>query len=251
MRGMTLAGISVLLCLAALTTSCQRSPQGNSDAQTEDVDAARVKRAADDASSRLRSGWNGLATVYVRSHDEKLEAITGVYVDDATAQLEAGKQALLSGLEGSGFDALRAHVERFYPRPHFVLVGFEPQPVYEHAELRPVAGKESVYRSFAAAEAYITKIEAVASGPVLDLTVKSTQERSTCKLFAGGRQKREVSTDDTTKNLARGYYTYTVTKGGYKQIEGDLDLVNDDGTLLDCVMYESTDTRGPDKCQFK
>jgi hypothetical protein len=114
-----------------------------------------------------------------------------------------------------------------------------------------VASEESVAASFAEAERYIARISAVAAESVLDLEVKTTEPRATCQLFAGRTKKREIITTDTTENLPRGLYTYTVTKDGFKTIEGEIDLVDDDGTVLDCVMFKVTDAGGPDKCQLK
>lgn len=260
MRGMPLARILVLLCLAVPPTAYLCSYQSNTAAQTpqravggqnDDADTARLKKALSDAALRLKSGKEGLRTVYVRNPKSQQGIISGIYVTEAAVQVEAGKEALLLGLDSQNLEALKAHVEKFYPRTRLDVVAIDSRKIHGNIELVAVASEESVAASFAAAERYIAKISAVAAEPVLDLEVKTTEPRATCQLFAGRTKKREVITTDVTKNLARGYYTYTITKEGFKTIQGDLDLVEDDGTVLDCVMYEATDARGPDKCQLK
>jgi hypothetical protein len=258
---MSLTGSLVLLSLAISPTAylcsqeskraAAQTPQTARGVQHDDADTARLKKAICDASSRLKLEKEGLKTIYVHNQNSQQSLISGVYFKDATARVESGKETLMAGLDSPNLEALKAHVKKFYPRPRLDVIAFDSRHDHGSVELIAVVSEESVGEAFAAAEKYIATINAVAVNSVLDLEVRSTETLATCKLFVSARQRREVTTNDTTKNLPRGYYTYTVTKNGYKTATGELDLVDDDGTLLDCTMFKEADSNGPSKCQLK
>lgn len=260
MRGNSLGGSLVLLCLVLSPAAyfhrsgraqARKEPQAAAGARSEDADAAQLRSALGAASLRLESGKSGLRTVFVRRLGSQQSVVGGVNDSEVTRVLAEGKETLLQGLDRPNLDGIKAHVERFYPRPELDVVAFDTVRQGSSVELITVVSEESVVRAFAATETYLNKIAAAAVRPTVDLEVTSTERLATCKLFAGLRLKREVTTDDVTRNLARGLYKYTVTKEGYRPAEGDLNLVDDDVTVLECTMHRVTDDNGPSKCRHR
>ncbi|HEU4796560.1 MAG TPA: hypothetical protein VFT02_13075, partial [Pyrinomonadaceae bacterium] len=70
-------------------------------------------------------------------------------------------------------------------------------------------------------------------------------------MWASGGPHRTTSTNNIIDNVYRGFYRYKVSKGGFKQIEESLNLVDSDGRQLDCFLNPLNDQDGPRPCKLR
>jgi hypothetical protein len=88
----------------------------------------------------------------------------------------------------------------------------------------------------------------LASKLTLDLSVKSGQSPAKFEIWAEGGSIRSTGIDGVITTIYRGLYFYRVTKMGFKEINGTLNLIDEKGTVLKCVLYEVRTIDGPYPC---
>jgi hypothetical protein len=84
----------------------------------------------------------------------------------------------------------------------------------------------------------LEKLKKVPERITLNLQVVSVPDGANFSIYpqsypAGGR---ETPTDNTIENLYRGLYRYLIKRDGYLPVEGKLDLVDQEGSLLTCSL---------------
>lgn len=85
----------------------------------------------------------------------------------------------------------------------------------------------------------------------VDLRVTSVPEGASVSLATlRTSPARTTATNASLTNVYRGYYRYTVSKNGFKTISGDLNLVDERGTLLRCAMTPAADAGAPVFCSL-
>jgi|GEM_PF-4086227 len=90
--------------------------------------------------------------------------------------------------------------------------------------------------------AAISKVQKTAAIVAVDLDVSSKPIGAEVRLITRSGHFRSVITDGPMPNVYRGLYTYHIEHEGAKPGDGDIDLVDDDGTLLHCVLSAAAES---------
>jgi len=123
-------------------------------------------------------------------------------------------------------------------------------------EISPDSGIEyasidSTKKLYSRATAFIAKIRLVVDRGPVNITVVSIPNEARIELSTQRGDTTAKTTISEFPNLYRGLYNYKVTREGYKTIVGDLNLVDEDGTLLECKLYEVGEKEDPNPCTLK
>jgi hypothetical protein len=240
LRPTVLAFFTVVSTSPPLIPICKTAPAQS----TDEFPTSRLKQAVKEAKTDLEKKRSDLKTQYEKEPGSQQSILSGYLFQDVISGIDKGKTVLIDSLGGSELAGYRAHVRQFYPKPKLEFVGYSLQ--------KPLVTVESANESFARAEKYIGKIEASAASPVIDLMINSTPTTSYFEMWVDGELSgRNLTTNNPMKNIARGYYSYRVTKADHKIIEFKLDLINGDGTELNCTMNKSDDREGPYPCSLR
>lgn len=174
--------------------------------------------------------------------------IEGFDADRVIAIIKDAKEALNAGIEKKEFRGLRAYVDKFYVIPTYDSL----ERVGRTRDRRTLITQRSKVAAFENPRRVIKTIRNIASADrlAIDLRINSQPEESAnYDMWPSGGQHRTTVTNNTLDNVYRGYYTYRVTKTGYKTIEEPLNLVDSDGRSLDCTMNKNSDADGPHPCK--
>jgi hypothetical protein len=202
--------------------------------------------------------------------------LEGYNVTQVKQVIEQGKSVLLEHLEEPAFSGFKAYANRFYPlannlvtfpikpdqklgrsdlkvkelrtemtttRSHFVYQ--ETQEDKEHVLATP----GSVDAAIAAVVSFFGKLRG--NIKAIDLSVISEPDEAGVELKTELGKLRTTSTNSKFTNVFRGLYTYTVRKNGYKGIQKELNLIDEEGTILKCKLYLSRERDGPYPCSLK
>jgi hypothetical protein len=166
--------------------------------------------------------------------------------------IESNKAQLITDLEGEELAGLRAYVRVKYP-PATELVVFR-SPTFGSELVEPYSKEDVVSKALG----FISDTRAKLTNSqrrgkeTINLDCKSEPTEAKFELVAEGGTVREGTSDSTLSNVYRGLYTYKVTKAGYKTIQEHLiDLVNEDGTSLECRLHRDDTTDGPYPCSLR
>jgi hypothetical protein len=217
---------------------------------------------------------------------KQLTKITGTLPDGGTLEgynvtqvkqvIEQGKSWLLEYLDEPVFSGFKAYANRFYPLANN-LVTFRIKPDQRVArsdlkirELRiamnstksqfpfqeaqddkehVLATPGSVDAAIAAVTNFFGKLRA--NVKAIDLSVVSEPDEAGVELKTELGKLRTTSTNSKFTNVFRGIYSYCVKKIGYKGIQQELNLIDEEGTILKCKLYLSKERDGPYPCSLK
>jgi len=191
--------------------------------------------------------------------------LEGYNVTQVKQAIEQGKVWLLEYLDEPAFSGFKAYVDRFYPlannlvtfsiRPEQRVARFdlrrlrfafqEPQDDKEHVLATP----GSVDAAIAAVSNFFGKLRA--NVKAIDLSVVSEPDEAGVELKTELGKLRTTSTNSKFTNVFRGIYSYSVRKNGYKGIQQELNLIDEEGTILKCKLYLSRERDGPYPCSLK
>jgi hypothetical protein len=174
--------------------------------------------------------------------------IVGFDADTVIRIINEGKETLNAGLEKKEFAGLRAYVTEFYKVPTYESLELAGRTVDAQTLITPQAKDDA----FANPRRVVEKIESVAneSRLAINLRVNSQpEELAKYEMWPDQGQTRTTVTNNTLDGVYRGYYSYRVTKPGYKKIEDKLNLVDSDGRTLDCTLNKTDDSDGPSPCK--
>jgi hypothetical protein len=225
------------------------SPSNFTDIRTpsqssNDFPTSKLKQAIKEAKTDLETTRSNLKTQYERKPGSQQSIISGYDAKEVIRGIAKGKTALIESLSGPEFAGYRAHVRKFYPNPKLKSVGYSPE--------KPLVSIQSARESYARAEKYIEKIETSAARPVIDLMINSSPTTAYFEMWVNAESsRRNLTTNNPMKNISRGYYSYRVTKAGYKPIEFELDLIDGDGTEFNCTINKLDDPEGPNPCSLR
>lgn len=170
---------------------------------------------------------------------------TAFVAEEVIKAINSARNQLLSRLSGQEFIALRAYIRKFYlntdsidtfSSPHY------PKPLVT----QPI--KENAFEN---ASRFIEKMELVSKNTTVDLEVKSDPTEAAVIIWASRGTRRTMTTNSIFHNLCRGYYSYKVTKTGFKQIEETLNLIDEEGSLFECKLHKRDNPEGPYPCSIK
>jgi hypothetical protein len=215
-------------------------------------DVTAVARAAQTLSetvnemNKVLAAGERLPKIEVLMPGQSIEAFDA---DEVIRILGNGKRSLNAALgKKKEFAGLVAYVNEFYKIP-----------THESLQVRvrtengqPLTSPDSKDAAFENARRVVKNIQKVAneSRLVINLTINSDpEERATYEMWPTQGQLTRTVTNNTLDGVYRGYYSYRVTKSGYKTIEGELNLVDRDGRTLDCTMNKTSDSDGPHPCK--
>jgi hypothetical protein len=234
------------------------------------ADEAVFRQAAASSQEALREGLDSLKPVTVEvseseSKGEKrgwanseiavmAEPTQGAFVgrEDITfevydaqevrASFAAAQSELLERFGTEEMAGMRSYVVSFFPTPSLQTVTFEGQTFVTRG---------STVQAQAQVEAFLGKL-AVLQNLAVDLHVGSLPSEASFRIEpAGGGRGRSTMTDSALENLYRGYYRYTVEKAGFKTIQENLDLVDQNGGKLRCKLFPADGAEGPLPCALK
>jgi len=211
---------------------------------TNDFPTTKLKQALTAAKANLEKTQSGIKTRYEKDPTSRQSIVSGYLFDDVMKAIDKGRTDLINSLSGEELAGYRAHVKKFYPKAKLEFVGFSIE--------RPLVSVESSNESFRRVERYIEKIDASTASPVIDLMIKSTPATGHFEMWVDGESSgRSLTTNNPMKNISRGYYSYRLTKADYKEVNGTLNLIDDDGTELNCIMNKTDDREGPYPCSLR
>jgi hypothetical protein len=211
---------------------------------------------------------------------KQLTKITGTLPDGGTLDgynvtqvkqvIEQGKLWLLEYLDELAFSGFRAYANRFYPLANnLVTFAIKPDQRVGRADLKimnatksqfafqePQDDKEHVLATPGSVDAAIAAVSNFfgklrANVKAVDLSVVSEPDEAGVELKTGLGKIRTTSTNSKFTNVFRGLYTYTVKKNGYKDIQKELNLIDEEGTILKCKLYLFKERDGPYPCSLK
>jgi hypothetical protein len=85
----------------------------------------------------------------------------------------------------------------------------------------------------------------------VDLHVTSDPHTARFEIVAGESEPRHTTTDSDITNLYRGYYHYKIEKANYKTVKGPLNLIDEEGNSIHCILHEVNNAEGPYPCIIK
>lgn len=203
----------------------------------------RVSSAAEQALARLESDRGKLPARLARTP-------TGTTVEGFdTAQVyrlfESTEQILTFWLaEDEKLAPMVYHVEERFPaRPALEIVGT--------CEGRVCASAASVDQAVDTARGFIARLAPPGRALFVDLDIITDPDGAEAELTASVRLRRVTYTNSTISNLSRGLYDYVIKRQGRAEAKGQLDLVAEAGTRLECKLRAPSDPAGPSFCILK
>lgn len=232
-----------LLVLTLFT--CVSSEYG----QTQDAELLRIKTALASAESSVKGNFNAIEAIEIKRQGSAQSFISGYDPDEVIGGITEGKRKLIEGLSGDKLAGLRSYVQLFYPVPTKSSL----KMVSSTGLGNTLVVESSKNEVFISSLQFIEKVRNVTSSDrlVINLTVKSDPSTADYDMWPDGGQHRTTSTNSTLDNVYRGYYTYRITKSGYKTIEQPLNLIDSDGRTLDCSLNKDSDSDGPHPCKLQ
>lgn len=162
------------------------------------------------------------------------------------ASVRSSKSELLRQLQEPQYDGMRAYIDKFYLTTESIMTFTAP------SHPRPLILRNTKEDVFHNMYAFLDKIEKVSKlRYCIDLRVVSFPSAASVELSAGGAKKGEATTEKVFSNVYRGYYDYVIQKPGYKTVSGAINLVDEEGTLLECTLHRNNDKDGPLRCSLK
>jgi hypothetical protein len=191
--------------------------------------------------------------------------LEGYNVTQVKQVIEQGKLSLLDYLDEPAFSGFKAYVDRFYPLANnLVTFSIKPEQRAGRLDLRGLrfafqetqddkehvlATPGSVDAAIAAVSNFFGKLRA--NVKAIDLSVVSEPDEAGVELKTELGKLRTTSTNSKFTNVFRGIYSYSVKKNGYKGIQQELNLIDEEGTILKCKLYLSRERDGPYPCSLK
>lgn len=174
--------------------------------------------------------------------DNQQKEIRGYGKNEVSSLAERTKAGLLNRLSGGDLAGMRSYVSQFFPKASSI-----PSVPLSGGRLLDVEG---VNKYFGDVAYFLYKLESLKIS--LNLAVESKPTRALFRIAAtGGGQPRETHTNSAVANLYRGYYVYEIIKDGFKPIKAPLNLVDEEGTTLDCILSPINQPDGPYPCKMK
>lgn len=214
-------------------------------------DLIRLKQVTAEAEVDLKTSFATVEPKRIKSSDGNKRVIEAYDPRDIIDLTTVQKNKLVAALSGERFAALRAYTEEFYPIPEDPLqVAYNTPP---HDRLTDSRGKV-YFRSLSPYQSesvlFIRQIASLSEPGqfAVDVTIDSEPDMADYEMSADGGAPLTTTTKNVLRNVYRGYYTYKLSKPGYKTIEGKLNLV-DSGSELKCTLNKTTDPDGPHACK--
>lgn len=214
------------------------SARAEESAEVKEIDAKvnDLKSILEGAKSELAKSKQSLVEAEVNNY-QNLKQV-GYFSDEVTRKIEFARDQMMKFLEGDEFAALRNHISTFYPEAQLSFLGVKSG--------RAVVTPKSVNDSYARSTEYITGLEVMVAARTMDLNILvNGGERAFAifKIWAGNpeKPKPDVTISGDILNLPRGLYHYRITKTGFKDIYGELDLIRDSRNTLNCLLKEQAD----------
>jgi len=236
--------IILLGIFIGVNSSIANIERKSSAQSTNEFPTAKLRQALKTAKANLEKTQSGIKTRYEKDPTSRQSIVSGYLFNDVIKAIDKGKTDLIDSLAGEELAGYRAHVKKFYPKPKLEFVGFSIE--------RPLVSVESSNETFRRIERYIEKIDASAASPVIDLMINSTPTTGYFEMWVEGESStRSLTTNNPMKNISRGYYSYRLTKADHKEVKGTLNLIDEDGTELNCIMNKTDDREGPYPCSLR
>jgi hypothetical protein len=231
-------------CLSkALLDNSEDGEDGKSDRKTE------LQEIFDKAKSDLEDSQKSLELMTLS--DPKIGTVQkGFYQDEVIEKINTIHDDVLKALKDEEFDGLRNQVANFFPSPELQAMGIKNNYV--------AVTEKSVESSFKKTSEFLEKLEKASTIPQIVLSViinDGEKDFASFQMWVTDPSdlKSNIPITGSTDKLYPGsYYHYKITKEGFKDIEGDLNLLNDiDKKILVCTMRPITDTRKALPCERK
>lgn len=220
------------------------SPTAELLSQAQQSGRLVVLSATSDVKTLLASEQDRLQVVTISASN----AVMAKYVpaDDVVGALTAGKTQLVARLSTEELAGLRAYTSIYYPaNPRMRLI------LATGVHQDSLAPTLDAVNAFADANIFIGKIESAALAPI-DLDVATEPPQATFALrpeFGGGL--RTTVSDGALPNVYRGLYVYTVSRPGYKSVEGKMNLVDESATRVHCRLVPTSSPAAPQPCAVR
>jgi hypothetical protein len=216
--------------------------QGAADrAREPEAAVAVVRHAAESAETQLREARSRVQPMEIQIPDG---SISGYDPGPVRITAEAARKQLLDQLTSEELAPLRAYVEAGFPDP-------EKELKILHLRGTNLATEKSTQDVFEKILQILTRLKQLES-LMIELRLAVTPGEALIELWPAAlpEQKTPAKAGDLVP-LYRGLYQYRVVKNGYKVIESTLDLVDRDGSTLECRLYLLNDPDGPYPCSFR
>ena len=212
-----------------------------------------LEEATAESESYARNRYYSVEPITVTSREGKV--VTGYDAENVIAAIRSTQADLAEGIRAPELTPLRDYVGVFYPVPQIeTLERVKLEKPTEDDLNRVLITEGAKNGAFENVFEFISRIRALVAQRRLsiDLTVSSApQDGASFDMWASGGPHRTTSTNNIIDNVYRGFYRYKVTKGGFKQIEESLNLVDSDGRQLDCFLNQLNDQDGPRPCKLR
>jgi hypothetical protein len=232
---------SALALVAAMIPSWVPAQDLPAPAQEPKAVAAGVRQSAAAVEARWREAQSLLQPKEVRF---PTGSMSGYDPGQVQATAESAKKELLDQLGSEDLAALRAYVEAEFP---------DTEKDLRVLNLRgeTLATRESTAQVSEKISGLLTRLKKL-DPLVIRLKLAVTPGEALVELWPAALPSRKTpfKAGDVV-SLYRGLYEYRVVKNGYKAVESRVDFVEQNGSALECKLYELQDPDGPYPCSFK
>lgn len=229
--------ILLILLIVASPISRASIVPGQVDQTGSNATRTRILTSLQRAKIAVTSNRDHLSKT--KSSDGRIE---GFKIEDVISGVNAGRDQLLRELTGPELSGLRLYVEKRYPSASPATLESR------ESDVGPLVSAQSEERAFKGALNFISTLRAKFGGfgaqdsdLSVNLTVTSEPDEAHIVLKADSEQ-RETRTNNPMPNVFRGLYEYTITKGGFKTGRGQINLIDDDGLLIQCKLVGPNDS---------
>jgi len=160
---------------------------------------------------------------------------SGYRTQDLSFLSEATRQSLLKASSSVGLSGMSAYIKAFFPR----------NSLGENGIVSQERGRDfmEVIRSF------VAKIERTAEHLTAEFSFRSSPTPAILSLTTGGGTPLpRMASPTLVSNVYRGFYSYEVQQFGYKRIQEQLNLIDQDIQELNCYLVLESDPRTAYPC---
>ncbi len=172
--------------------------------------------------------------------------VSGYRLADISTFSITFKKRLISAADAPELAGIRDYINRAYPST--------PEATFVGKKYGRMISIELAQKFFSEIANLMSSLMTVAPRIIVTLEVHTTPAGARVQLFTfDGTLIRETTSNSRFTNLFRGLYNYRVEKDNFKTIVNGapLNLVDEDGTILDCALVGHQNRQAPLPCSLR
>lgn len=226
--------IILLLCIC-ISTSAQNTTNEDNTPQADEL-----TKAFQEALSEAAEDQKSLGTKSISPGFKTINVEFGYAKKDVKNSFESIRKKLLKSLDAPEYEGIRNQIGSSFPEPNLEFLGLK--------RFRIIVTKTSVEKGYQEITEYINelKTETAKSRVTINIIVNDGQKGfATFKL---GSRSAITVTGLIPNIIRKSKIRYVVSKQGFHDIFGELDLRNTTPTTLECNMQEDSVTNAEVGC---